>query len=503
MGTRKTTWPVALALMGFATLFVTGVSARAQSIKVLLTSEFPTLDPSETGGELPMMLYHIYCRLYSFNDKMEPVPDLVQSETLSDDQKTWTLKLRPNAKFHDGTPVNAEAIKFNIDRVLAQKGSARLLFQSISEVKVISPDTVALITKEPYPALRNNLASPNAGIVSPKAAAALGNRFGVQPVSCGPYSFASWTRGSNIMTNRFDGFYGPKPPYAQINFQFVPDVSTRMFMMQRKQADVALRFGPQEARELRAAKVRVDEINGRTILYQLNYKLAPTNDLRVRQAINHAVDKEAIIKNVLFGSASPSQSVIASDTFGGKAVGIYEYSPDKARALLKEAGVTNAKLKLYATQNRYYNDSLVAQAIAGYLRAVGFDVEIVLMGDWASYVERIGKRDFNLYTLSWGSSTGDPDRIVQALFHSRRAGQTWNFGSFTNKEIDQLIDQGAATVDLPKRRAIYGEIQDKLFADAPWLFMYRTTGYMALSDKITTLHTLEGPEFPYLFDLPR
>jgi peptide/nickel transport system substrate-binding protein len=277
-----------------------------------------------------------------------------------------------------------------------------------------------------------------------------------------------------------------------------------MFMMQRKEADVALRFGPQEAKELQAAKVKVEEINGRTILYQLNYKLPPTDDLRVRQAINYAVDKEAIIKNVLFGAGTPSKSPIATDTFGGKSIGVYKYDPEKAKALLKEAGVSNAKLKLYATNNRYYNDGLVAQAIAGYLRAVGFDVEVVLMGDWAGYVERIGKaKDFNLYTLSWGSSTGDPDRIVQALFHSNRAGQTWNFGSFVNKEIDELIEQGATTVDTPKRLAIYAEIQEKLFADAPWLFMYRTTGYMALSDKITTIHTLEGPEFPYLFDLPK
>jgi glutathione transport system substrate-binding protein len=189
-----------LALLGLGACLVGAQPANAQNIKVLLTSEFPTLDPSETGGETPMALYHIYCRLYSFNDKMEPVPDLVASEQVSSDQKTWTLKLRPGAKFQDGTPVDAAAVKFNVDRVLAQK--------PITDVKVVAPDTVALVTKEPYPALRNNLASPNAGLVSPKAATALGDRFGVQPVSCGPYSFVSWNRGSNILVNRFDGF-GP------------------------------------------------------------------------------------------------------------------------------------------------------------------------------------------------------------------------------------------------------------------------------------------------------
>jgi ABC-type transport system substrate-binding protein len=494
---------VAGAAMVLAWAPLASAPASAQAIKALLTSEFPSLDPAEVGGgEQPMVLYHIFCRLYSFNDKMEPTPDLVASESISDDKRTWTLKLRANAKFHDGTRVDAAAVKFNIERVLAQAGSARTLFAPITEVKAIAPDTVALVTSKPYPALRNNLASPNAGLLSPTAAKELGNRIGVQPVSCGPYSFVSWTRGSNILVKRYEGFYGPKPPYAQINFQFVPDVTTRLFMMQRKEGDFALRFGAQEATELRAAKVKVNEINGRSILYQFNYKQPPLDDIRVRQAINYAVDKAAIIKTVLFGAGAPSRSIIASDTFGGKPVGFYKYDPDKAKALLKEAGVANAKLKLFATQNLYYNDGLVAQAIAGYLRAVGFDVEVGLNGDWASYVERIGKRDFSLYQLSWGSSTGDPDRIVQALFHSKRAGQTWNFGAFADKDIDRLIEAGATTVDTPKRLAIYGELQEKLFADAPWLFMYRTTGYMALGDKITTIHTLEGPEFPYFFDLP-
>jgi peptide/nickel transport system substrate-binding protein len=494
--------------LGFAAMALTfstllgGGAAFAQSIKVLMSTEFADLDPAEAQGEQSMVMYHVYCRLYTFDDNMNPVPDLVASETISPDQRTWTLKLRSGAKFHDGTPVDAEAVKYTIERMLRQTGSGRLLFTPIVDVKVVDDDTVALTTAAPFPALRANLASPNAGLISPAADKRLGNRFGVEPVSCGPYAFKSWTRGSNITLERFDGFYGPRPPYSEIVFDFVPDVSTRLFMMMRHEGDVGLRFGPVEAEQLKAGKVDVKEINGRTILYQLNEATAPTNDLRVREAINYAVDKEAIIKNVLHGGGTVAHSVLSSDTFAAKPIGTYEYNPDKAKELLKEAGVKDPKLTLYSTQHRYFNDDLVAQAIAGYLRAVGFQVDVNLFGDWASYVDRVGKLDFNLYTLSWGSSTGDPDRVLEALFDSKRAGKTWNFGAFADPAIDKMINEGSSTVDDGKRKAIYGEIQEKLFADAPWLFMYRTVSYMALSDKIGTMHVLEGPEFPYLFDIP-
>jgi peptide/nickel transport system substrate-binding protein len=478
-------------------------TAFAQDVKVLLTAEFPDLDTTEMGGELPMVGYHLYCRLYSFDPSMTPKPDLVEKETISDDKLTWTLKLRSGATFHDGTPVNAEAVKYTIDRMLADSGSGRLLFTPITETKVIDDTTVALRTAEPFPALRNNLASPLAGIVSPTADKRLGKRFGVEPISCGPYAFKSWTRGSELSLSRFDKFYGPKPPYSSITFQFVPEASTRMFMMMNGEADIALRLGPVEAEQLRSRGVKVQEINGRTIFYQLNFDKAPTDDIRVRQAINYAVDKQAIIKNVLAGGGTLSQSVLASNTFSGAPIGSYAYDPERAKALLNEAGATNAKITLYATQNRYFNDGLVAQAIAGYLREVGLDTTVILVADWGSYIDRVAKLDFNLYTLSLGSTTGDPDNILQGFFGPDRIGKTWNFGAYKNDEVAALVAEARSTVNDDERKAMYLKIQQKIFADVPWLFMYRTTSYMALSNKITTLHVLEGPEFPYLFDLPK
>lgn len=490
-------------ILGFAAL--APGHAAAESLTILLPTEFPALDPRDfTSGDQYMVMYHVFCRLYTYADDMTPLPDLVAEERLSPDQKTWTLRIKRGYTFHDGTAVNAEAVKHTIDRMRTRGGSAKVLHQVITEVRAEGDDTVVLTTSKPYPALRANLAHSHSGLVSPAADRGLGDRFGVKPVSCGPYKFKEWVRGNRIAITRNDAFPGPKALYDQIVFQFVSDVATRLFMIQRGEADMALRLGPIEAKQLDAAKAAVHRVNGRNIFYQLNYDKPPTNDRRVRLAINHAVDKQAIIERVLQGAGSPARSVLEAMVWGHAPIGTYAYDPDKARALLKEAGATNARVVLMSPDNRYLLDSQVSQAVAGYLKAVGLDVDLRVIGDWPGYIDAIKKREFNMYMLGWAGSTGDPDQVLQSLFHGRRAGQTWNLGGFKNTEIDGLIDEAGTTLDPGKRKAIYLEAQKRLFADAPWLFMYRVTSFTAYnSAKIKEFHTLDGPEFHFMFPLPR
>jgi ABC-type transport system substrate-binding protein len=496
-------WPKwGLAAVTAAFVGIAPLSAEASSLKILLPSEFATLDPVEIlSGDQTMVMYHVYCRLFTFDDSMNPVPDLVSEEKLSDDKLTWTFKLKHGAKFHDGTPVDAEAVKYMIERMRSKGGSQRVLFQAISEIRTEGDDTLMLTTKKPFPSLRQSLAHPNAGILSPKADKELGDRYGVEPVSCGPYKFKEWTRGSRIVLTRNDGYYWPKPEFDELVFQFVPDVSTRLFMMLRKEADVALRLGPSEAKQLEAAKVKTVRINGRNMFYQLNQAQEPTGDKRVRLAINYAVDKNAIIQRVLQGAGGPSRTVLEAQTWGSVPIGTYEYDPAKAKQLLKEAGLEHPKLVLLSPDNRYLYDSQTSQAVAGYLKAAGFDVELKVIGDWAAYVDALKKGGYNLFLLGWGSSTGDPDQVLTSMFVSTRAGKAWNYMHFKDAEIDRLVAEAGSTFDEKQRRALYADIQKRLFDAAPWLFMYRASSFTAVSDKVKTFHTLEGPEFHYVFAL--
>lgn len=489
-------------MLGLLTILTTPL--RAESLRILLPSEFPTLDPVEIlSGDQTMVMYHIYCRLYTFDDKMNPVPELLEKEDISSDGLTWRLTLRKGATFHDGTPVNAEAVKYMIERMRAKGGSQRVLFAAISDIKVENDSTVVLTTARPFPALRNSLAHPNAGLLSPKADKELGDRYGVRPVSCGPYKFKEWERGSRIVVDRNSAFYREPGEFEQIIFQFVPDVATRQFMMMRGEADVALRLGPAEARQVKAKGLEIISINGRNIFYSLNYAKAPTDDIRVRQAINYAVDKETIIERVLQGAGTPSRSVLEAMLWGHVPVGTYKYDPGKAKALLKEADPKSRTLVLLSPDNRYLLDSQVSQAVSGYLKEAGFQVDLRVIGDWAGYLDAVKRRDFNLYMLGWGGSTGDPDQVLQSVFNSKRAGQAWNYGSVSKPEIDKMMDEAGTTFDDAKRRAIYTDIQRRLFDDAPWLFMYRGTTFTAVNNKVKTIHTLDGPEFHYVFPLPK
>lgn len=493
-----------LALLALLLAAAPAAGAQEKPLTVLLPLEFAHLDPSEIlSGDQSMVMYHVYCRLYTFNENMEPVPDVVTEESVSADNRTWTLKLRRGVTFHDGSPVNAQAVKYTIERMRKKGGSQRVLFQAITEIRTPADDTVVLVTQKPFPSLRNSLAHPNAGLLPEKAETALGDRFGVQPVGCGPYVFKEWVRGSRIVVTRSPSYYGPKPAFEQIRFEFVPEVTTRLFRLQQGAADMALRLGPAEARQLEGSKVRVLRIEGRNMFYELNVTLPPTNDLRVRQAINHAVDKQAIIDKVLQGAGSPSTSVLEKMLWGHKSIGTYAYDREKARQLLKEANAVGAKIVLLSPENRYLLDSQVSQAVAGYLKAAGLDVELRVIGDWPGYLDNAKRRDFHLWMLGWGGSTGDPDQLLQSVFHSRRAGSLWNLMGYNNKAIDELIDTGASTFDPARRRAIYAEIQQRLFDDAPWLFMYRATNFTGVGERIKEVYTLSGPEFHYLFPIPR
>lgn len=484
-------------------LLLMAAPSKAETLRILLPSEFASLDPVEIlSGDQTMVMYHVYCRLYTFDDTMKPVPELVAGEEISDDGLTWRLTLRDGATFHDGTPVTAEAVKYMIERMRDKGGSQRVLFQAISDIAVEDDNTVVLTTEEPFPALRNSLAHPNAGLLSAKADQELGDRYGVQPVSCGPYKFREWVRGSRIVVDRYDGFYRDPGEFEEIVFQFVPDVSTRQFMIMRDEADMALRLGPAEARQVEAEGFEAMALNGRNIFYALNYAKAPTNDVRVRKAINHAVDKEAIIERILQGAGTPARSVLEAMLWGHTPVGTYEYDPERAKALLDEANPESRTLVLLSPDNRYLLDSQVSQAVAGYLTEAGFEVDLRVIGDWAGYLDAVKQKDSNLYMLGWGGSTGDPDQVLRSVFNSARAGQAWNYGSFSDAEIDAMMEEAGTTFDEDKRRAIYAEIQKRLFEDAPWLFMYRGTNFTALNDKAKTIHTLEGPEFHYVFPLP-
>ncbi len=473
------------------------VLAQKNTLTVLMPAEFSHLDPAEILSEdQAIVKYHIYNCLYKFNEKMEPVRDLVVNESVAADGKTWTFNLRPGVLFHDGTPCNAEAIRYTIERMVKGEGKMeKTLFAPIAEVIVKSETSLVIVTKGLFPALRNNLAHPDSAIVSPAADQKLGKNFGRQPVGAGPYRFSEWLTGDHITLVRNEKYYGPRPFFERIVFKFVGDATTRSLMIETGQADVILRAQPADLPRLRNnSALRVAQVPGRNLYFTLNCAKPPFQDLRVRQAVNYAVDKKVIIDRILSGSATPAHTISGGVQYAIDA-GFYEYNPERAKTLIKEAGAVGAKVKLVSPTTRYLLDSEVAQAVAGYLRQAGLNVEVQLVGDWPTFVDIVRKREFDGHMMGLGAATGDPDMIFRLTLIGKNAGKLWNAGSYNNPKVDDLIEEGAKEFDKERRANIYAEIQKTVWNDAPWLFLYRLTVATAYKSEIQGIEMVPGSQW--------
>jgi peptide/nickel transport system substrate-binding protein len=498
---------LALAIV-LATGLVAPADAGKRDLVVLLHSQFGHLDPSELQtSDQGMVMTLIYSYLFRLNKDAVPVPDLVESEKLDRDQVTWTFGLRKGVTFHDGTPVNAEAVKYTIERMLdpERKAPQAVLYAAIKEVRVLGEHTVQVITKYPFPALRYNFAHSNGVIVSPTADRKLGKDFGRKPVGSGPFKVAEWIAGQRLVLQRNDAAPGPKPYWDTITFKLVPDAVTRELQVEKGEADVALRISPQDAPRLankKDVKLLVAE-GARNAFLQLNLRKPPTDDVRVRQALNYAVDKEAIIKVVLNGAGVLSRTVLEKPLLGSKALGPYPFDPKKARQLLKEAGAEGATIDIISSQGQHIQDAATSEAVANYLRAVGLKVNLRPMGDQPAYIDQMRKGEHNAAFIAWSFGTFDPDQILRRLFYGETAGKPWNFGGFKDEAVDGLIDRAGRTLDVDARRALYEEIQEKIFAKVPWIFLHRLNGLSLVRADIENLNVIAGVEILQLADARR
>jgi len=476
---------LAAAFAALSLLAAFGTSAVGQpasrTLTVAIPFEPPHLDPFESLDVQQDLNYHLYRNLYRFTPDMAPHPDLAVADKVSEDGRTWTLELRKNVVFHDGTPFNAAAVKYTIERMKDPKRAAPMavLFAPITSVRIVDEHTVELQTKEPFASLRNNLAHVNTGMISPAADQARGKEFGRKPVSAGAYELAEWVSGDRIVLKRFDRYAGPRPHYDTIVFRIVPDAQTRLVMLERGEADVAIRMPATQADIAeRNPQLQVLRLEGTRLLYMyFNLDKAPTTDIRVRRALNLAIDRQAIMKRVALGAAAPAESVMERIVSYSTPVGKLEYKPDEARELLRQAGAAGQTLRLVAPEGVWEFDRQTAEAVAGFLRNVGLKVELDIIKDFGVYTKTLGSREHHLGMVGWAGSTGDPDHYLRRQLWGQNAGKPWNFSGYKNPRVDELIGVGARTFDTRERARIYADVQRTVWNDYPWLILHRVTGF--------------------------
>jgi len=478
-----------LAIILTFSLLAGAASAPAPSIGkrivVSLDGDPPSLDGHEnaliSGG---IVLPHLYDKLVEFDANSNIVPQLATSWTTSSDGLTWTFKLRTGHRFHDGTPVNAAAVKASFDRMLNPQNPfyRRTLFEAITRITVVDDNTIAFSTEKPYGFVPNILANPTASIVSPTAAAKVDFRtFGVFPVGSGPYFFREWVRGTRIVLQKNRNHWAAANNNIDvIEFRPILEDSARAVGLETGEIDFVTSIAPQEAKRL-GGNSRLQVFNMPRVRIQgvyVNVTKRPFNDVRVRQAIAHAIDKKAIVDTFLAGFARTAESPLPRGVWPFKAQQDFQYNVNRAKQLLTEAGFPNGfNATMWVPVGTYVASQQISEAIADQLRRVGINLKLEVMDatQWLTLLRSRNQQQSNLEMTyyGWGTHTAEADYALRLVYHSDNfAPKCCNRNFYSNREVDQLLDRGPVAVNDRDRRAAYERAQELIWRDQPWIYIF-------------------------------
>ncbi len=469
---------LALALCGFAHS-VPGSATEA--LTFVQGSDLDTLDPAVTRSTpSQIVIDHIFNQLIKWDGpKMSRlVPDLAVSWASSADGRTWTFKLRKDVKFQDGTPFDAEAVKFNLDRIRDPKlGSPnRSYFADIQSVEATAELVVTIRTSHSAPTLLELLANQWAAISSPAAVRKYGRGYGHHPVGTGPYRFVSWMPNDRTLLERNPTYFGPAPKPDQLIFRPVPEDSARVIELQTANADVAANLSPESASQVENdPKVTLLQVpSSFQVFFELNVTKPPFDDVRMRRAVNLAINRQAIVDKILMGYGKVPTGPFPEGVQGRRAFSPIPYDPDAARRLIKEVyphgfpGVVT----LWTTAGRYTKDREVAEVVQSDINAVGIKTQFKVW-EWASYQKTLYRSQPGAGT---GRGTNDADMwllgtgVTNADIRLRRKLQTAdasNLTGYSNPKVDRLLTLAASEMDYARRMADYGEIQRIVWEEAP------------------------------------
>jgi ABC-type transport system substrate-binding protein len=452
-----------------------------------------SLDPQNTqsnpGEQVNRMMYD---NLVRFNTKMQIEPALAESWTQSADGLTWTFKLRKGVRFHDGTPFDAKAVKYFFDRVLGDEKpfKASLYTPFVQGAQVVDDNTVRVTLKQPFAAFLFRLAHSAGGIVSPAAHQKWGKDLALHPAGTGPFKFVEWVKGDRVVVERNDAYWGGRPLLDRVAVKTVKEDSARVLMLQSGDADLILNIPPEDIPRLRKdTRFGVESIaTARALYIMINVKKKPFDDVRVRQALNHAVNREAIVTSLFQGNAEAISGIVAPLQNGFAKLPGYAFDPKKAKELLAQAGVPALKVKLWSPKGRYVKDFELAQAVQQDLAAVGVEAALSTM-EWGAYLSatKTGpeQTDRELFLLGWSPSTGEAQWGIFPLLHSSQlAPKGDNRGFFASKALDDAIDKATTATSEQVRLGALREAQQIIIKDAPAVFLISPNMIVGASKKV-------------------
>lgn len=472
--------------------------SKKDELVVAISSDVSTLEPMvQSGQAIRLIKTCLYRGLMAYQADGKIGTEIADSYEIGDDNKTYTFKIKQNAKFHDGSDITAEDVKFSLERILDESVGAtfRSDFANVlDKVEAVDTKTVKITLKEPCAPFIDYLTLPESVIVSKAWCESHKNDLNANPMGSGPYTFTSWDKGREIVLTAFSDFYKPgKPETKSIRFVITPDATTRANALQTGDADLIDYVAAKDITAMEKDdnyKVYVSEAP--FMCLQFNVKSGPLANPKVRQAIAYAVDRQGVINTAFMGRGTqifgfPTQK--GENGYDGKYDNYFSFDQEKAKALLKEAGYPDGfKIKILSSST-YDMHRQTAIVVQDSLKKIGIDAEVELP-DWSTRIERSNKGDYEILVSGTAGNIVDMDWTTN-YFESgepRMNSSAW----FSDTEIDSLLKEGRTTIDAAKREEIYDKLRKRVLDLSPFVFINYREQAFASSNKVEGFVNLPG-----------
>jgi peptide/nickel transport system substrate-binding protein/oligopeptide transport system substrate-binding protein len=466
-----------------------------------LNSNPTTLDPAlitdVQGGGIAAKLFN---GLVRFNENLDIVPDIARSWSLSPDQLTYTFRLRRDVRFSNGRKVTAHDFRYSFERVLTPKTKAPLTWvldkvegaddfiagraAAISGIRVMNDQTLVLKLEKPFGPFLSLLAMTTAYVVPREEVERLGQDFGTHPIGSGPYVLAEWKHGQHIILTAREDYFEGSPKLNGIYYRVIPEDLTAVMEFETGHLDVLL-IPASEYRRYTTDPAWRELVFGRTGLDSyyigLNCTRPPFNDVRVRRAVNMAIDRQHILNTVfekrgVLATGPVPPGLWKTRTLTRAAAG-YSYDPEKAKAWIREAGAEGATIKIYISADPEVLD--IIEVVQSYLAKAGLRAEITQL-DWSAFKHAVNEGEPDAFWLSWWADYPDPENFLFPLFHSASVGSSGNRTRCLDPELDRLIETAQRTMNEKQRYRLYREAEDRIIKNAPWIFMWHRADYFVV-----------------------
>ena len=493
MVAARTNREIAMRVLALVLGLCAAMAARAQTLTIGSSAPVTSIDPHyHTLAPNESLAAHMFERLVHTDATGRMIPGLAESWTLRDD-RTWEFKLR-SARFHDGTQFAAADVAYSLDRVPRVKNSPAsygLYTKAVTGIEIVDDRTIRLHTDTPYPLLPADIAQvfivPHT--LGPDPATEDFNS-GKHAIGSGPYRFVSYKPGDRIELDRFEDHWATKPHWRHVSYRVLSNDAARTAALLAGDVGMIEFVPPADLPSLRKdPRVTLSEIVGnRSIFLWLDHAhdgptpfvagpggeiLAknPLKDRRVRLALSLAINRAGIVERVMENAAIPTGQYLPPGAFGYVPdLPAPPFQPDRARALLAEAGFPNGlRVTIHGPNDRYVNDAKIVQAVAQMWQRIGVQTTVETM-PWNTYVGRAGKQEFSIFLLGWGVSSGEglnPLRAQIATWNPARGLGTANRGRYSNPAVDALIDRAMATMDDPAREQLIQTAMRTALDDVP------------------------------------